>query len=173
MAAEFIVLLGDNPHRLDSETPYQGRFSFDQDLPPNTSKPSHLIISVQGLVEPTNVFLNNTLVGKLTPTLNYVINNTLTSPKYANQSIRVNKSPTWVPVPDFLSDVVFATTTTTDEFYWSTQTINVGAKDSTGPESGESVLFPKNQWTDNKLLIERVSQPFLIKNIVLFYHIED
>ncbi len=171
MATEFIVLLGDNPHRLDSETPYQARFSFDQDLPPNTSKPSQLMISVQGLVEPTNVFLNNTLIGKLTPTLNYVINNTLTSPTYANRSI--NMSPTtWVPVPDFLNDIVFAKTTTTDEFYWSTQTINVGAKGSAGPESGESVMFPKNQYMDNQLLIERVSEPFLVKNILLHYHIE-
>lgn len=129
MAAEFIVLLGDNPHRLDSDTPYQGRFAFDQDLPPNTSKPSILMVSVQGLVEPSNVFLNGRLIGKLTPTFN-------------------------------------------DELYWGAQMINVGAKDSMGPESGESVLFPKNQWTDNKLLIEHVSKPFLVKNIVLHYHIE-
>ncbi len=172
MATEFIVLLGDNPHRLDSETPYQARFSFDQDLPPNTSKPSLLIVSVQGLVEPTNVFLNNTLIGKLTPTLNYVINNTLTSPTYASYSI--NTSPgSWLPVPDFLNDIVFAKTTTTDEFYWSTQTINVGAKGSAGPESGESVMFPKNQYMDNQLLIERVSEPFLVKNVVLHYHVEE
>ena len=131
MAAEFIVLLGDNPHRLDTETPYFGGFAFDQDLPPNTSKPSVLMVSVQGLIEPTNVFLNNTLIGKLTPT-----------------------------------------PTLNGEDYWVAQMINLGAQGSRGPESGESVLFPKNQYMDNRLLIENVSQSFSVKNIVLHYHVE-
>ena len=104
MSASFIVLLGDIPHQLDS-SPYQARFSFDKDLPPNTSKPSILMVSVQGLVEPTKVLLNGTLIGELTPTFN-------------------------------------------DELYWGAQMINVGARDSIGPESGESVLFPKNQYMD-------------------------
>ena len=65
------------------------------------------------------------------------------------------------------------TPTLDGESYWVAQMINLGANGSRGPESGESILFPKNKHTDNKLLIENSSKSFLVKNIVFQYHVKE
>lgn len=174
MAAEFIILLGDTPHEITSGNPYQKFFKFEESLPPNDKKPSMLMLNVQALNEPTNVQLNNAVIGQLTPTINFSINNTLTSPTYNDGYFNYFYNPSNQPlyVKDFLSDIQFTTTTITDDYYWATQMINLGAKDSGGEESGESVLFPWNPYMDNLLTIESVSQSFRIKDIILHYHVK-
>ena len=191
MPSNFVVIHGDAPKVIAPDESVEFPFGFPQKERPAEDKPAMLVLNVQSLIEPSEVLLNGSSIGRLSPVTGFILGHKfigtteLTSPTYnpilwsymTSGGARYGNNPT---IQQFLDDVEVRYNLDDPElqredfFYWSTQMININIGEELNrfsPSSGDEIYEATYKGKINRLRISSVSKAFKVKDIFLNYPI--
>ena len=187
MPSNFVVIHGDAPKVIPPDEPVEFPFGFPQKERPADDKPAMLVLNVQSLIEPSEVLLNGSSIGRLSPVTGFTVagkldlTTKLTSPTYNQRTWQQMYSNPYNPtIQQFLETVEMEVNlddpelSAQDLFYWSTQMINLNMGDELNrfsEPSTEGIYEADYEGVVNRLRIDSVSQAFKVKDIVLNYPI--